>query len=382
MPIHGASSDAPMNVSSPLRTAEPHRVVFLLGDHMPQIQATRLVDFAAIADDWFPVSYSIGPYQETCVLLADRPNKHDQHWRWNWEDMPDDLAQYGERFRIVQIDGGTPHAGIRYLDLPSMATPVRKVVALGRDRWLVFLTAFVDYPPTVSEAQALGCVVDSTSAVLAEFTVGCPHFTQAHTDGRVWLGYEGSDERLFSRTWWLEDADLRCIKLDGSTLFSFNDDVVPVEATPKLLFVDGLNVVSDNEIWVSYESIDRSSEGFWIHLLARIVNEKVVNLWPWSIVGGKAPVAHTGFAAADKQLLTCGRSLEEYRIDPPRSSPNRDQDRLYLVSLDSPRSMELLPVDEHGEWIGRFRTEGRGSRLYLETEQSLFVVDASLLPQL
>jgi hypothetical protein len=169
--------------------------------------------------------------------------------------------------------------------------------------------------------------------------------------------------------------------LDGTALFSFNDDVVPIEAIPKLLFVHGLNVVSEHEIWVSYESISRSTDEFWIHLLARIVHGKVVNLWPWSVVGAKVPVRWgTPFAVAGRLLLTDGSV--EYGIDPPRDAPDRDQDRLYLVSLDSPRSMEFLPVDEHGQWIGRFWTEGRGSRLYPETEQSLFVVDAAHLPPL
>jgi hypothetical protein len=46
----------------------------------------------------------------------------------------------------------------------------------------------------------------------------------------------------------------------------------------------------------------------------------------------------------------------------------------------SPRRFPaVLPVDERGEWIARFRTEGRGSQLYLETELSLFVIDVASL---
>ena len=146
-------------------------------------------------------------------------------------------------------------------------------------------------------------------------------------------------------------------------------------------FIYGINIVSEHEVWVAYQSIERYSFEGYAGWLVRIVDRAVVSVWPWTIVSEKAPLLFPKpFAVADGRMLLKGMGDPDETWGPPRCSPHRDDDRLYAVSLTTQRTLEVLPVYERGEWIGPFRTEGRDSRLYLETERSLFVIDAATLP--
>lgn len=363
-------------VRSVPRCAQPSRTGLFqfLGDPMLPFHVTRLMDVAAVAGDWVPVSASAGPRGEICLLLADRPNAQD--WSRLWEGGPDPLERprYGERFRIVQNDGREESA-LLSVDLPIAETPARSVASLGDERWLVCHWLDDGRTPSVPEYDVLGRVVDPTRKVLGEFVVGSPWMAQATPGGAIWLGYPGHDERVFGGMTWLEDADVRRLDRDGTVRFSFNRDVAGRGAAPHAYFVDALNVVSDHEVWIACEGIDRNSEEFYSYHLVRLLDDLVAGLWPSSVIGDKAPVRLSrAFAVAEGNLLLQGDTVADFRLE--RASPDRDQDRLYLVSLNSARSVELLPVDEDGNWIGEFWVfESRGPLLYLKTKRFMYCAD-------
>ena len=331
---------------------------------------TRLVDFAAISDGWHLVSHSIGPDDDICVLFSENSTRREDQWTWERSKV-----QHGGRYRFIHLNQSESSTHSRAIDLPLDSRKTRRVVSLSEDRWLVFFWGEIG----ISHAESGGLVIDSEGAIVTTYTVGCPFFAQATNDS-LWLGYEGTDERIFGHTEWLEDADVRMLDRDGGLRFSFNDDVVPAQGIPKIDRLHGLNVISEREACITYESIAWSDGDWWIDRIARIEDGEFVEVWPWTVISDKAPASvRCPFAVDKERLLLEGQPRYSYRS--PREHPHRDDDRLYLVSLNSPRSMEIFPVDEHGEWIGLFRTEGRGSKLYLETEHSLFVIDAAELPR-
>jgi hypothetical protein len=313
------------------------------------------------------------------LLLTDRDSKYDRHWFENWEELPDDMVEFGERFRLLHFVDGDSSGRVRTIDLPVFDEPVRSVVSIGGDQFLVFYRRDSTCASNARHHDARARVIDATGAVLSEFVSGSPLLAQAAPGGPIWLGYEGSDERIFSRYEWLEDANVRCVDSSGLVLFDLNEVVVSQTGIPKVSFVQGLNVVSDREVWISYTTIDRKWPTYFFGLLGHILDGDLVGLWPWTRVSYKAPIFDEGreFAIIDNHLLVKG--IEHWHPDGSRESPNRDDDRLYLVSLTTPRSLEIFPIDEHGDWIGPFRTEGRGSKLFLTTEHALFMIDAAAL---
>jgi hypothetical protein len=262
---------------------------------------------------------------------------------------------------------------IHRFSLPPGEHRLRAAHHLGGGRWFVWYSRDV-----VRDPRPNGTVLEGDGKLCARFHVGSPYITQVADDGTIWIAY--SDEGVYGGG---PPGGHGLVALDasGTLRFRWSHHAVSSGLVYPIWSADGLNVASSSEVWVAFaEVIPLKTRGFDLeHVLVHLTNGGVARVWPWSVASEKAPVRWPdNFALSGDGLLAQG----SYNPRWPRPAPDDDRDRLYWVSLTSMRSMELLPVDERGQWIGPFRTEGRGSQLYLETEQSLFVVDASSLPAL
>jgi hypothetical protein len=52
-----------------------------------------------------------------------------------------------------------------------------------------------------------------------------------------------------------------------------------------------------------------------------------------------------------------------------------DKANLFLVRPGEKRALKLDPIDENGQWVGRFSPFARGKRLFLQTKVALYSVD-------
>lgn len=351
---------------------------------MPALTIEPLFAFADLADGWSVISCATHPSGAVTVLAVERPNWQAYQRTWDlhsWEERIPDHFDPGGRHRLIHLPDGVPNAQLRVIDLQFEDDDLERALPLGADRWLLqsaiphganwFELDFDDLPPAR--------VVDDSGTIVDEWRFGRPTFIQTTSDGRLWLGVAGSDERI--PTW--AEADLWQADADGRIQFEFKRDArLPVgvlSLAARESSVRFVNARSSNEVWLAYNTFGPTSEEAWVKMLIRLTNGVPTGVWPWSIIGDKAPTRLSDvFAIANDHVLLQGYDVtgEEVRHEPP----NRDDNRLYLVSLATPRSMELFPVNAEGEWIGHFRTSAQGSKLYLETEEALYLVDAATLP--
>lgn len=200
---------------------------------------------------------------------------------------------------------------------------------------------------------------------------------QVTSDGRLWNGY--GDEEIFAGND-LTAEGIACFDMNGVTFFGFNSTVNEKRSAPPVWSAAGINVVTDDEVWVFYYADgapEPDSEPDEYYTLAQIKDYEIARLIPWRIVLEQAPASPPDtFAIHDERLLLQGYGHGLGESQPDASHPHA---RLYVVPLNGGGATELLPVDESGNWIGPFRAEGRGSRIYLATSQRLWMVDLATL---
>jgi hypothetical protein len=198
---------------------------------------------------------------------------------------------------------------------------------------------------------------------------------QVTTDGRLWCAY--NDQGIFGGSE-LESGGLVCLNLTGRLLFRYNqydrEEPFGADGMPEMFSVGGLNLVSDDEVWMSYHT--HGSKEFYA--LVRLSGYRADRFLPWRIVAEQAPLeSPLAFAILNDRLLTPGFVYGEGNWPPTANHPNA---RLFHVPLSGGGATEYLPVDENGNWIGSFLAYGRGSRLYLRTERGIYAVDMATLP--
>jgi hypothetical protein len=209
------------------------------------------------------------------------------------------------------------------------------------------------------------------------FSAGLVAPVQVTNDGRFWGGY--GDEEIFAGDE-LSAGGIVCIDTTGKPQFLFNDDATGAGGAPFVWSAAGINVVSDDEVWVTYYADDPpepNSDPEEYYALVKLRDYKVEHVWPWRIVLEQAPARPPGsFAVHGGRLLLQGSGHGLGDRSPTSDHPHG---RLYSVPLGGGGATVMSPVDENGDWIGPFRSEGRGSRLYLATSTGLWVVDLATL---
>jgi hypothetical protein len=316
------------------------------------IAARKIVDFATVSDGWHALAWSIGPRGDATLLLADRPRP----WQAVPSDLPADSPAWVEPisgYRLLHFAEGHDAGRQQVLGIPGTER-IWQSARFADGRWLVVVW------PSGRVAEPNARVLDRDGTFLYDFWIGMTGVVQLTGDGRIWTGY--GDETINAGSE-LEWGGIVCLDDHGSPLFRFNFDAAGNAGAPGVWCSAGINVVSDDEVWVSYFADTQVWNNARVtpaaYALAKINGYSVAWLWPWEVVTSKIRSdTPDQFAVHDGRLLVQG-----------------------LVTLANEPAKDHLPVDHTGDWIGPFRSQGRGSRLYLATKTALYVVDAASISE-
>jgi hypothetical protein len=338
--------------------------------NVENVQASLLIDFAAAADGWNVINFGIGPTSEVTLLLVDIAAPYQMAPEYTGPRPSGQLPP--AHYRIVQFGLGESGevAPVATLDLGPTEAHVLSGDRLPDGRWLA-----VQYPSNNGYSTQ---VLRDDGGIDAQLTIGIIGPVQVTGDGRIWGGY--GDESIFAGDD-LTAGGIVCLDSTGEPLFRFNHDATGPGGAPSVWSVGGINVVSDDEVWVTYYADDPpepNSDPEEYYALVKLRDYGVERVWPWRVVLEQAPAKPPdSFAVHGDRLLLQGSGFGLGDRPPTSDHP---YGRLYSVPLGGGGATEMLPVDEDGNWIGPFRSEGRGSRLYLATWRGLRVVDLESVP--
>jgi hypothetical protein len=323
---------------------------------MERVRATRILDFGDIAGSWYVAGLTVTPTGGVDVLLVSAPTPGLLYPRIEWSEI-ERHEQAMAAHALVSFPPG-PSGELNYeLSMPTSAERYFQAFRLPDEQWLLEGTHGYD-------------VVDSAGQRRRHFNLFGGALNQATSDGRIWGGF--TDQMMAGSGIW--DGAV-CFDAYGNVLFRFNEYAQRTRRAASIWGCDGINVLSDQETWISYTDNYDGKANTRGRSLVRVVDFEVDNVFPWAAVTAKANRLPWSFAVTSETILVQGYSLvnARYRTE---ESPSA---RVFLTSLASKSSKEYLPVDENGQWIGYFRSKGRGSRLYLVTDYSLFMLDAAEL---
>jgi hypothetical protein len=298
-------------------------------------QARRVCDTEEVAPARHVVSVAAGPHSDLVVLSLDAPPDY-RRTAPSGASFAKLRADHTNRYRIDHLRGGAWSS----LTLAPTDENFHCVQPLGESDWLL-VRGRAD-----GNSDRNAHVYGPDGTCLRSFHAGDGiEDIQATEDGRIWVSY--FDEGVFGNTV-LGQTGLACLDSSGRANFRFNE-LASAGAVPDIADCYALNVCSNREAWLYY---------YTDFPLVRLVDGQVAELWAGIGVKG----SHA-FAVSGRHALFAGGYNK--------------RDRLFLVDLATSEVRERIPVDEAGEPIEGFAAFGRGSRLWLQSGNAVFVVDLS-----
>ena len=296
------------------------------------------VELPRVTSDWEFVSVQAGPSSDLLAILWKRPP---------WLPTRDELIACGQRRDWTVITGQFQvlherSDGWQTIELPKTEQRYHLVQPLPGGEYLL-----ADLWPRSNE-QPNGDVYRQDGQLLRSFPLGSGIVDlQATNTGEIWVSFH--DQGRFSGDP-LSRHGVICKDLAGMLRLAYNDLVLPF-GVDDVFDCYAMNVTSANETWLWY---------YGDFPLVRLLNKEVTEVW--TDLPERAPIGGSrAFAIAQHQVLFWG------------GYDNRD--RLYRVNLDDSHVVEFTPVDAQGTPIESFWAFGRGSRLYLDTEETLWLLD-------
>jgi hypothetical protein len=190
-------------------------------------------------------------------------------------------------------------------------------------------------------------IYSADGSLLHSFHAGdAIHDVQVDKVGAIWVSF--FDEGVFSSEEPAQ-AGLVCFNKEGQMLLKYND---LVECTGALSIADcyAMNVCSQEEVWLCpYTEFP----------LVQLVEQQIKQVWLDVPVRGSQ-----AFAISSGRALFAG-GYENWK-------------KLFLVTLDTMSEEQIEAVDQDGARLSFRIAYGRGSRLYLVSEQSVFVLDLDI----
>jgi hypothetical protein len=224
------------------------------------------------------------------------------------------------------------------VDLPETVENYHDVQPLGGEQWLL-LRGRVD-----GEDDCNAHVFDSSGKHLRSFYAGDGiQDMQVTANGQVWVSY--FDEGVFSGKS-LSESGLVCLDAHGECSFRYPG--ADGGAPPGITDCYALNVASDRVVWLYY---------YTDFPLVRLVDGKVDGVWLNVPVEGSSAFAVRG----DKVLFAGGYG---------------QKDELFLVQLATMKCRPLLAIDDRNDPITPVHAFGREGSLFLQTDESLFLLAA------
>jgi hypothetical protein len=329
---------------------------------MPGLQVKRLFDYSELPEGWVVYDRSVGAGGEICLLLSTE-REDDSSAQTGTSGAPVD----DRRYRLLVVSDSAGVQTRRTVDLdPAIEFP-HQITPFGGGRWLLCVRLW-------RERRVV--VLGPTGSIIHELAIELPLELSATSGGDVWIAVGGHLSEVLVDGLEHYPPDLIRISSSGEETFRLSTHR-SVEAILPIWWMHALNAIDANEVWFSYSRLESNRTGEQSTWLVHLLDSALVDYLPASVVESKAPVSlGRPFALWGGWFLLRGGRQSDDGSPKERLSPDRDQDRLYLVSRESSRSVEFLPVDDSGQWIGEFRTfQARGSTLYLSTDKALFAAD-------
>lgn len=296
---------------------------------MKNITLTQVADLAEFAKSRNVVTVTAGPVGDVLFLLLEQPL--DYKTKGKGAIFAKHFAEKPNRFRICRLLNGSTHC----VDLPETRDNYHQIQPLGRNQWLLVRGR------SDGGSDMNAHIYSDDGLLLRTFHAGDGiEDVQTTSDGDIWVSYfdqgvYGSDE--------LGHHGLVCFDENGRLNFAFSS----LPDVPDISDCYALNVACKDDVWLYY---------YTEFPLIRLRKKQLSHVWPDMPVRG-APA----FAVTKDRVLFAG-GYEQ-------------RDSLLLVSFFPIAVQELQPVDSEGEPVTSFLAFGRGSKLYLQRETILYMVD-------
>ncbi len=280
---------------------------------MRVVTASYQIAIDELASGWATIALSVGPEADPIALSVQRA---------------------GRRLKRFQVHHRTERSSIVVM-LPDTRETFDLVQPLGPDRVLLVRRRIK------SNSDENAHIYDMGGQLVAAFQAGDGiEDVQTTEDGQIWVSY--FDEGIFGSLE-LGQSGVVCLDQSGRSVLRYNQMSGPESPISECY---AMNVASSREVWLYY---------YTEFPLVRLLDRRFDHEWKGIPVQGAR-----GFAVDGEHAVFAG-SYES-------------SDRLFLVSLNSMHMEELQPVDGDGKELKFRRAFGRGPRLFLETEQALFML--------
>lgn len=298
------------------------------------IIAHKVFDFADILLGWHKISVSAGPSGDLVVLSL----KQEPEYRSRDGLTSKSFVKKPNNFRVHHLTEWSQSQ----VDLQETLQNLHHVQPLPQGQWLAVRAR------SGGNADGNGHIYSASGELIKTLPLGDGVADiQATSQGEIWVGY--FDEGIFGSSTF-GSAGLACFDQQGALVFDFNSTTV--------LTGDGIadcyafSAVNSDEVWLCpYTDFP----------IIKIKDKQVSRTWDNNPVRGS-----DAFAVWKDRVLFCGGYSEK--------------DKLFIVSLyrvknDELHKEECHAVDESDNKINFVGAFGRGSRLYLETDESIHSIE-------
>lgn len=294
------------------------------------IAACHLLDFREVVGDRHVVTTTVGPELNLVILsLGKTPDYRVEQAGTSFAQKE---ANQSNDFRIHYLVEDEWYT----VDVDATNENIHAVQPIGADQWLLVRGR------AMSPADRNAHIINSEGRTVRSFHAGDGiEDVQVTVDSRIWCSF--FDEGVYSGMA-MGQSGLICLDSHGNKCFDYGQisgQVSPIDDCY------ALNVSGKHETWLCYYSD---------FPLVRITDFQLKQYWPRIPVSG----SHA-FAVAGSHALFFG-------------SYNKKQ-MLFEVNLPTRRLRTMFAVREEGSRIKVSGAFGRAHRLYLVTEESLFLVD-------
>lgn len=298
------------------------------------IVARHLFDFDPILSGWNKISVSAGPSHDVIVLALKQPPEYRDKSGLSaklFVDKPNN-------FRIHHLTAW----GWNVIDLQETWQNLHYAQPLTQNQWIAVRAR------SAGNTDGNGHLYSAQGNLLKTIVLGDGiRDVQTTIKGQIWVGY--FDEGIFGGTTFGQ-AGLACFDSGGALAFDFNSSTYLTSGMISDCYA--FNTVSDSEIWLCpYTDFP----------IVQIKNKHISKQWDNNPVHGS-----DAFAVWKDRVLFAGGYSE--------------RGKLFIVSLYRADGQELLREecsagDENGDEVKFVSAFGRGSRLYLETDRSLYFLE-------
>lgn len=297
------------------------------------LRANRLVDIHDIVGDRHVIRATAGPSLEPIILSR--------------RQTPDDRRNSTASVSFAKATSAEPNDfRIHYLavddwcsfDLAPTEENYDFIQPLGEDEWLLVRAR------SASDDDRNAHVYGMDGNLRRSFPAGDGiEDVQATRRSRIWISF--FDEGVFGNVK-LGQSGLVCVDQYGATVHDF---AAYAQTTGFIADCYAMNVSDDHDTWLCY---------YTDFPLVKLTDGQLAGFWLRVPVKG----SHA-FAVSSGRVLFAGCY--------------NDRDALYDVRLPTLETRRFDPIDERGVRISGIIAFGRSHRLFLVTNDSLFVLDAS-----